>query len=403
MPETVPFVIEKDPAPRLVLAKRWTRVLSAVGDAAVMTIGGMVLCSTVFLSAFGYYGDSGKLQSDSDSLNDISLSSHLLASGVDDDGYVFFYAPLGMRDLYIDCLANGQAISATGAYNDCLAYYYVTYRGDSVASFNVGVLGLPAAIDGTNDSPLWQYDASSSDPLNSLAVLQPSVKAGALAYLGGDTSVYGNVHSYDLIADFFYDESTSKGAYQNAIDDLHGRSEWSLLYEQIDDLSSSLSLRSGLASICAYLAAAAIFFVGLPLIGKSGLTLGKRIMKEAVASSNGKKIAVSQIVGRGIIESVEYMGVIPLLGFFNFAYSGFSMTFLSIGGFQPTLTVFFVASAVILLFSLLMMLFTKRRTSIHDLAVRTIVVSTDYELINGNDAKNAKKGEPDDGNSDPGK
>jgi RDD family. len=369
------------PKPILIRGKNGTRLLAELADIFLTLILGIVLYSLCFSPLYGYdAATSAQLSAAQKAVAD-ETASYLV--GTQENGAHLFQESL--RPIWIKSYFDGNS-ETSGKSSDCLYNYYHLYRVNEkydAAAYDVAILGLPADPKATNPSPYFVYDSTLSDPTSGLGVLSPATKTNlGLYYQGNQTAE--PLAAFKGLCDFF------DKAYETAW------SEFALQEPYQGDMVaySNATYKVGFictgAALTSYVVSSLVFFLLVPLIGKKGTTLGKKILKVQPLNKDGSPLKVWQMFARAGVELLEYVFLVPFLPVMILGVSGFTLPLIRAGSLVISLMPLLIAGLVVTLGSTLLLIFQNNHQSLHDFASRSFVYTSDYAII---DAERAKREE----------
>ncbi|MFA5421432.1 MAG: RDD family protein [Bacilli bacterium] len=346
-----------DEAPPYMLVSKGKRMLGALLDMAIVALVGMALSAVAAMPIVGFGDSSAVARAQIGVMNAKALETHLYAL----DESEAELSQEKMFEAYFAAKLSADAEIYAG--DDHLMFFYVQYLERSASVFNVEVLGLPAAIDDENTSPIWCYD----DDVDKPALLQPQFKTLLVAYQNSDRGEAA-VAAYESFQTFYLEAlADAREVYANLPATV---AEYDIFVVMMKDLMGRSSLGSGLT----YLVVAILFYIVVPLIKKDGRTVSKRVLGMSLQPVSKSKLTYGQIIVRGLLEMVTFSIALNFVPFLTWGTESFLLPLIVVGAFSiPFYSVAF-GSIILSVASLIALFVSRKSQAIHDLAVRTVVV-----------------------------
>ena len=370
------------------------RVLAEGADILTAFILAVTIYGLAFQKLFGYETYSSEMASISSSMSSLIVDRGLYLKTT--DGGLLIKGDLETPWCYY-YLSKQSDSYAKNLKRDVVRTYYVSSRVEnetkmSQYQYNTEILGLPLTLNGSYENTFFVYDSSSSDPLNSEPLFNATLQENLTKYYAGNTDAYEPKKAYEQASSFFssiYDKAFSEAVKEEKYKNLvleYASKMWKRSYLQSAAILSS------------YLLSSIIVFLLIPLIQLSDLTLGKRVARLQVNDAHGNKPRWYSFLIRGLVQVLSYSFMIPFIGVMSFGFGALEMPLLELGSFTLNLTFFLVVGLLLSLSSLILMLVTPEKQSLHDLASLTYVNTSDASKIAEYERK--KKQEENDGKAD---
>ncbi len=340
-------------------AKKTHRVLSALADMFLITLLGVLLTVVPFYFAFGYYNDVSEYTTQLNTLNSMSLETHLVAKN--DNGS--FKSQDDLAYEYVAMEAKQDYYDAEGKEKNRLAYYYVEYKKETISFYN----DLFLQIDGVAEC----YDTS--DLSGSVLRINEETRTSLLPYLNGLSS---NKEAYNKISGIF------KSAYSKAYDDFAANEAYQKEFGKMDSVFSQMKWKGALSAFLGYSISAALFLIILPLWAFSGNTVGKKVLKIKVLDSFGAPLPKWKGVLRGfLVFAIDLFLILPVAYIANWRMTSVNLPIMSIGSFTLTLGFFALFFALVAVIDLAVMLFRADGRFLHDVVTDSYAFTSDPKRI----------------------
>lgn len=359
------------------------RILAELADVFVAFILAVTAYGLAFQNLFGFKRITNEMSDTFNEMTTILVDRHL--SFRLQDGSVY------LRDDFETQFYKYYLSKKTDAYKDdpkrdVLQQYYTGYRVENCAKlsqfqYNTEILGLPNELDGDNSS-LFVYDLSAGDPLNSEPLFSDATQANLIAYLNGNTDSLDTTTTYKAVTDLF------NKTYTSALDEVIKNDQQYLdLAYKMYMLTGKRAYLQSAAMIASYIVGSLITFLIIPLVKMNGLTLGKRVAKLEVDDRDASLAKWWQFLIRFFVETFEYCFIIPMIGIMGFGLSAFRMPLMDVFGATVEQSVFLLIGLLLSVASLIFMLVTPNKQSLHDLASMTFINTSDIKLIRDAEAR----------------
>lgn len=358
----------EEPKRPVVLGRWYTRTLAALADFFLTLVIAVFLFDVPLTYAFHFYDNLATYSSAETQIIAASEASKLVKKGNDGN----FVSQSALCSDYILSKDKKETFDDDGHYVDVLAAYYIEYKGESVATFNTKVLGLPSEVTTASQSPLWAYPEGVASADDKIGVLNDEVYSKLDAYLHGSLV---DASGYNSLKDFF------NGSYATAYEEFSNEPAFLSLYETYTKTYYKMRWNAAFSAEIAFYASALVFYFVLPFFLK-GSTLGKLILKLKVGDDKGNPPSKQKIVLRQFLEIVTLSFGFTIVPFFStWAASTMNLPFFAIGSSEMTFGITMVIFFFVALASLITMMVREDKKAFHDLAVGTSVYSTDIKLI----------------------
>lgn len=333
-------------------------------DSVLVAMFAMILFAAVGAPIFSYYTQASQINQLIDDLDATTEATHILDIGDQ-----------------IQPSSRGETSMGTGwnyvkshdmkAEEDCLYYYHCVYAGKTLADYNAlydfSNENFPTLSEETRASYAQLYEVNS---FNGLMGLKEPYKTNVAHYLDKSDSGAEATANYNTTLLSF------KELYRYEWTQLGLSEPYHTQYRDYVTLNTHIRYSAGQAALVSYTLSALIVYVGLPFLIKKGRTFVKRVMKIQVISVQGKLIPW-QVISRGLLETVEFSGLAVFAPFFFLQSVAFTLPIFDLGSlFTFKMLDLLLLSVMLTLLSGALTLFTKEKTSLHDLATFTRVVSS---------------------------
>lgn len=353
------------------------RVLSEGADILTAFILAVTIYGLAFQKLFGYGKYTSEMASCSSQMAEIMTDRGLYAKK--SDGTLLLKSDLESPWCY-HYLAKRSSSFQSERKIEAVRSYYTLSRVESQPKmtqyqYNTKILGLPLTLDGSYEGTLFVYDSSAGDPLNAEPLFNDSIQGGLSKYFAGNVDSYEAKKAHDDASAFFgeiYDPAFSEAVKEEKYK--------SLVLEYASKMWKRSYLQSA-AILSSYLLSAVLVFLLIPLIQWSDLTLGKRVAKLQINDAQGGKPKWYSFLIRGLVQIISYCFLIPFVGVMSFGFGALEMPLLEIGSFSLNLSLFLVIGLLLSLSSLILLLVTPGKQSLHDLASLTYVNTSDARKI----------------------
>lgn len=378
----------EEEAPLWIPAKFWTRLWAELADVFIVWIASVLLFEVAYLPLFGYAASSERASAILQNLLTEQTSSYLYQKTA-----TATLSESQMGEQWIKAYFEGNHANANGESTDFLFDYYHVYRKSgsfSVQDYNTAILGLPASLSENNASPYFRYDITLASPLDQLGVLQESVTSALKDYYAGKGTAEALLAHQNLTS--FFTEH-----YETARNEFLSSEPYKTLFAHYLPALEESTLRMSGASLSAYFTSALLFFFVVPLIGHKGTSLGKKILKLDVRNSDGSLLHFHQTLRRALVESLEYLFVVPFVSILELGFDGLTLPLIVGAQFTLSQALLFFVGLALSLVSLLFAIFLKNHESLHGLASQSLVYTADPAIIASERARRAqiKEGERD--------
>jgi uncharacterized RDD family membrane protein YckC len=336
-------------------------------DAVVVAIFSMIFFAAIWAPIFGYYDTAEVVDTNATALESVTASSHLLSS-LDE----ISPSADGEEAMTVSWIYN-KSLTNPSDSTDFLYYYDCQYKSLDVSAYNAkfSFEGYGLTEEEKESNALLFAISDSSAPI----AFSPTYKPLIYAYVKGTDSGTDATAAYSTAVEAF------KVIYRADWTEL-GKSEAYLTpYANYYYANIKISYEAGEAALLSYVTSALLFYVALPFAFKRGRTLAQTTMHLEVISEKGNLISW-QIIFRGLIKTVEFCGLSVFAPFFFIQFPSLLLPILEVGAFVIAMPEVVLASILILFLSGGLTLFTKEKTSLHDLATFTQV--GDSMAINDN-------------------
>ena len=346
-------------ADSIFFGKRVTRLVAALADSFFVTLLGVLLAVLPFYYFLGYYGDVGCYLTHQNSLNEKAISSHLVSKN--DNGS--FKSDDDLAYEYVLVQAKKDFYDADGVRKDRIAYYYLDYKGETISFLND-----------------LMYKAQGSDLLfetkdaeKGILPLREDVSEGILAYVSGHSS---NKESFNKVSKVF------EKLYTDAKDDFSKEPDYLSEFQQMNAVYETMEWKGSLSAFLGYLLAGALLFVLLPVFAFNGNTIGKKILKLCVLDEYGAPLTKWKSALRGFLVFVTELFIPFIIAYVaNWGVASLNLPVFKVGSFTLTMGAFVLFFFALSLVSIITLLIRKDRRSLHDLALRSGVYTTDLKRI----------------------
>jgi len=325
-------------------------------DAVVVAIFSMIFFAAIWAPIFGYYDTAAVVETNAEALESVAASSHLLSQldkiSPSADG----------EEAMADSWIYNKALTNPSDSTDFLYCYDCQYKKLDVSAYNAkfSFEGYGLTDEEKGSYALLFAISDSSAPIS----FSPTYKPLIYAYVEGTDSgtdaaaVYSTaVEAFEVIYRADWTEFGKSEAYLTPYTNYY--------YANI-----KISYEAGEAALLSYVTSALLFYAILPFAFKHGRTLAQTTMHLEVISEKGK-LSAWQIVSRGLIKTVEFCGLSVFAPFFFIQLPSLFLPIAAVGTFVIAMPEVILASILILVLSGGMALFTKEKTSLHDLATFT--------------------------------
>ncbi len=359
------------------------RILAEIADILTVFILTVTIYGVGFQKLFGYDHYTNEMNNVSSKMTSYIVDRKLYQRK--DDGTLLLKSDLEYPFCYYYLSKQTDSFEGKDT-SEPIKDYYILGREESHSKlsqyqYNTEILKLPQTIDGSYSESLFVYDSNSLDPLNSEPLFNTEIQENLTKYFLGNTDAYEPKKAYESVTSFF--ENAYETAFSEAIKD-------ETYKNYVLEFASKMWTRSYLQSaaiLSAYLLSSIIVFMLIPLIQLSGLTLGKRVAKLQVNDIRGNKPRWYSFAIRGLVQTICYCFIIPFVGIMSYGFGAFEMPLMEIGSFTVNLSVFAIIGFLLSLASLILMLVTPEKQSLHDLASLTYVNTSDIVKIRLEEAK----------------
>ncbi len=359
------------------------RALAELADILTAFILAITIYGVGFQRLFGYDHYTNEMSKVSSSMTSFMIEHNLYKKS--DDGNILLKSDLSSYWSYYYLANSDSSYKKRKIYEPIKDYYTVTrissFARMSQYEYNTEILKLPKTLDGSYEDSVFIYDSTSADPLNNEPIFKEEIATNLNTYYLGNTDAYEPKNAYQTVSTFF--SNIYDVAFSEAVKD---ETYMNLVLEFASKMWSRSYLQSA-AIISSYLLGAIITFLLLPLIQLSGLTLGKRVAKLQVNDQYGDKPRWYSFLIRGLVQIICYCFMIPLIGVMSYGFGAFEMPLLEIGSFNLNLSLFAILGLLLTILSLVMMLVTPGKQSLHDLASLTYVNTSDIKVIRDEQSK----------------
>lgn len=346
-------------ADSIFFGKGVTRLVAALADSFFVTLLGVLLAVLPFYCFLGYYGDVGRYVAHQNSLNEKAISSHLVSknengSFKNDDDLAYEYVLVqAKKDLY----------DADGVRKDRIAYYYLDYKGETISFLN----DLMYKAQGS------ELLFETKDVEKEVLTLREDVSEGILAYVSGRSS---NKESFNKVSKVF------EKLYTDAKEDFSEEPDYLSEFQQMNAVYETMEWKGSLSAFLGYLLSGALLFVVLPVFAFKGNTIGKKILKLCVLDEYGVPLTKWKSALRGILVFVTELFIPLIIAYVaNWGVASLNLPVFKAGSFVLTMGAFSLFFFALSLASMITLLIRKDRRSLHDLALRSGVYTTDLKRI----------------------
>jgi uncharacterized RDD family membrane protein YckC len=315
-------------------------------DAVIAALLSMFFFAGVGAPIFSYYQTANEIATAANLVQTASAKTHLLSS-------VDSLSPSAEGEQALGSTWSvNQGNEAYNQESDILRYYTVSYKGGSQADYDAILL---------NGDYAYLFEQGSS---------RAQLKEEYRLLLHGYTS------SGDRSADAVATHNSVYACFQEhyrAFWVEFGSSEAYLpLYKNYLSLNEKISYEAGDAALVSFVLSGLLLYCGVPFLMKKGRTFAKTALHLEVVSEKGD-LQPWQILSRGVLETCELAGLSVFAPFFFIQLPSLSLRIAAFGDFSFTMIALIIASAMLCLLSGGLCLFTKEKTSLHDLATLTHV------------------------------
>lgn len=373
-----PPVFDEETELILIEPKPSRRLLAELADICLCGILSMLLFFG-FKPLYGYDGYASRYTENSETMMEVSKDSYLVA--VDEEGSNLSATQL--RSNYITCLLSYYEDRSASTANDYLANYYCVYVPDDgvstgplmdFAAFNYEILGIGNEENEYGDLFAYQLDENGNEVKNVRGVLSLSAYEATLASQAGGADDL-SLSTYTRLQNFY--TAAHDAAWEGFIT---SEPYYSLLVEDLS-LLSSIRYVYLFAALSSYVSSCLLVFLLVPMIKLTGTGIGKKVLRLSFSHQDGSRLKWYEILTRSLVETIEYMFLIPFSGFLSVGISLFSLPMFNLFGTDFTISVLVVAGLILTLVSTFMVFFTKKGQCLHDLAGNGFVYDADPSHI----------------------
>lgn len=339
-------------------AKMSTRILAAAADALLVWLISLILF-TGLIQILVNGGLSQELGALTNSMREQAIASGLVLY----DGEGAAETEVVRTERYVRYMWNYDASEAP---TDELFRYYCVFTTEGkeatpVSDFYKNILKI-------------EEENSFFEVSGDYAVLKQNYRDLLTNYYSGEKTSEGIIAHRDIAAFYI-------AAHNDAWATFRGLPVYDGLLNSYMQKATAFYLAVGGVHIGCYLASSLICFIVIPVIKKRGTTFGKKILRIEPCMVDGNPITLPAIFGRGSVEMLLGVWIIPLSGLFIYGFDSMTVPFIAIGGFVLQLSVFFLAGLALSIASLAFALARKDNRALTDLAGGTWVISADVVMI----------------------